>query len=68
MKRMTLLLLSLLLLPGIHLRSATESDAHMVVAADGSGDYTSLGEALKACIVLQDTATVIYIKNGTYRE
>jgi len=43
-------------------------DAHMVVAADGSGEYSSIGEALEACLVLQDTATVIYIKNGIYRE
>ncbi len=68
MKRITLLVLSFMLLPGFKLMSATEADAHMVVANDGSGDFTSIGEALEACLVLQDTATVIFIKNGTYRE
>jgi pectinesterase len=68
MKKITLLILSLLWLPGLDLWSVSETEAHMVVAADGSGDYTRIGDALKACIVLQDTSTVIYIKNGIYRE
>lgn len=54
---------------GANCRQTEQSTgSSLIVAADGSGDYSSIGEALEACLVLQDTVTVIFIKNGTYRE
>lgn len=40
----------------------------MVVAADGSGDYTSIQAALDAVPTGQSTRTLIYVKAGMYRE
>ena len=44
------------------------STNRVVVAADGSGDFKTIGEALEACRAFQDSETVIFIRNGTYRE
>lgn len=68
MKKVTLLFLALLLIPGFILMSASGVDAKIVVAADGSGDFTTIGEALDACPASEGSETLIYIKNGTYRE
>ncbi len=40
----------------------------LVVAADGSGEYTSLGQALKKVMGDSEDQVRIYIKNGTYHE
>ncbi len=43
----------------------------VIVAADGSGQYTSLQEAISAAPMKTDPAAprwVIFVKNGTYRE
>jgi len=43
----------------------------VTVAADGSGQYTSIQEAISAAPMKTDPATprwVIFVKNGTYRE
>jgi pectinesterase len=40
----------------------------MVVARDGSGDFYTIAEALEACRAFQEKETLIYIKNGKYRE
>ncbi|AGC69600.1 pectinesterase A [Thermoclostridium stercorarium subsp. stercorarium DSM 8532] len=42
----------------------------MIVAADGSGDYLSLGQALQALENMKDSGerVVIHIKKGIYRE
>lgn len=40
----------------------------LVVAQDGSGDYTTLTEALEACRPFMDYTTTIYIRKGVYRE
>lgn len=41
---------------------------HVTVAADGSGDYTSVMEAVHAAPDYSPTHYVIYIKRGIYRE
>lgn len=41
-------------------------DADIIVAKDGSGDYTSIQAAINAVPDNKDTRTVIYIKSGTY--
>ncbi|RTQ46561.1 pectin esterase [Hymenobacter gummosus] len=40
----------------------------LVVAADGSGDYRSVQEAVMAVRDFMQVEAVIFIKNGTYRE
>ena len=38
------------------------------VAKDGSGDFTSVQEAVDACKAFPDHRVTVYIKNGVYRE
>ena len=40
----------------------------IVVAQDGSGDFTSIQEALNSCKPFMTEEKVIFIKNGTYHE
>lgn len=40
----------------------------MIVALDGSGDFTSIQEAIYSCKAFPDVPITIRIKNGTYRE
>ncbi len=40
----------------------------MVVAADGSGDYTSIQAAIDACKSFPDKRITLYVKNGIYHE
>ncbi|MEJ5963787.1 pectinesterase family protein [Pedobacter immunditicola] len=42
--------------------------SHFTVAKDGSGDFTTLQEAINAVPDFRKTTTVIYIKNGIYKE
>ncbi|NDW08704.1 pectinesterase family protein [Dysgonomonas sp. 520] len=46
--------------------AANPYDADIVVAADGSGNYTKIQEAINAVPSNSDRRTVIYIKRGTY--
>jgi len=47
----------------------TYAAAEMVVAQDGSGDYSSLQEAINACPDYEHSHfTTIHVKAGTYRE
>jgi pectinesterase len=57
-------LLLLLLLAG----SAKAQKARLVVAADGSGDYATVQQALDAVPSGQTQTTTIFIKKGTYKE
>ncbi|GMH22014.1 hypothetical protein Nepgr_023857 [Nepenthes gracilis] len=41
---------------------------NVVVAADGSGDYKTIGEAIKAAPIKNTSRFVIYVKAGTYME
>jgi pectinesterase len=68
MKRTIFLLLGSMVFAGSFLVPAQAQDNRLVVAADGSGDYTTIGEALEACRAFQDSETVVFIRNGTYRE
>lgn len=52
-----------LLLP---LTVLADSGNKKVVALDGSGDYTSIQEAIDAVLPNQEQRTVLYIKNGLY--
>jgi len=64
----TILLLALLCSAPL-LRAAPQPD--VIVAPDGSGQYTSLQEAISAAPMKTDPATprwVIFVKAGTYRE
>ncbi|XP_043695093.1 pectinesterase-like [Telopea speciosissima] len=50
--------------------STTASQANIVVAADGSGNYKTISEALSASSKLRSGTSrfVIYVKSGTYKE
>ncbi|MFT3738114.1 MAG: pectinesterase family protein [Breznakibacter sp.] len=48
--------------------SGALAQTKVIVAADGTGDYTTLQEAIGHCKAFQPTETVIFIKNGIYRE
>lgn len=50
------------------LQKAGEVEANAVVAADGSGDYTTVGKAVAAAPVKSKTRWVIRIKKGRYVE
>lgn len=65
--RIFAILLSFVILPSVIL-SAQEGTNRIVVAADGSGDYTTIGEALRKVRGDFDEPVTIYIKNGVYRE
>lgn len=59
-----LLLLALALAP----LAAMAQKARLVVAADGSGDYPTVQQALDAVPSGQTQVTTIFIKKGTYKE
>ena len=40
----------------------------LTVAKDGSGDYSTLSDALEACRAFMDYTVTIYIKKGIYKE
>ena len=40
----------------------------LVVAQDGSGDYTTIQAAIDACRIFPDKPFSIFVKNGVYRE
>lgn len=61
------LLLAMLFLPVCAL-AAQDAANRVVVAADGSGDYYTVGEALRKVRGDLDTPFTIFIKNGVYRE
>jgi len=39
-----------------------------VVAKDGSGDFTTIQQAIDACKIYPDEAITIFVKNGLYKE
>ncbi|MGF7139436.1 pectinesterase family protein [Roseimarinus sediminis] len=62
-----LLFLLTLLVSGFSVAAQTgASDADMVVALDGSGDFVSLQEAINSAPSNSQRPTVIYIKRGLY--
>jgi len=47
---------------------AQSAEYDFVVAKDGSGDFTTVQSAINAVPDFRKKETVIYIKNGTYKE
>ena len=47
---------------------AAESPRHITVAGDGSGDFTTISEALRKVRGDMDYTVTVFIKNGLYRE
>lgn len=47
---------------------AFDGKADLIVAADGSGDYTTLSAAIAAVPNNSSSRTVVFIRNGTYYE
>ncbi|WP_159518290.1 pectinesterase family protein [Sunxiuqinia indica] len=47
---------------------AASYETEITVAQDGSGDYTSIQEAIDACKAFPDERVTVFIKNGTYNE
>lgn len=60
MNKLIIFITGLLLFAG----AATAKAAYYVVAADGSGNYTTVQAAIDACA--ENTRSYIFIKNGTY--
>ena len=58
------ILVLVLLCAGVHAQYKTG----YVVAKDGSGDFKTITETIKACKVFPDTRIVITLKPGVYRE
>ncbi|MGD9931591.1 MAG: pectinesterase family protein [Mangrovibacterium sp.] len=65
LKSFTLLGLFLLLFAGM---TAAQDRYEMVVAADGSGDFTTIQAAIDATKAFPDKRITINIRNGVYRE
>ncbi len=61
------LLLSLIIMPAA-IMAAEDAATRIVVASDASGDYATIGEALRKVRGDLDTPVTIFIKNGVYRE
>lgn len=59
-------LLTFLLLTSVSYAQLDKTD--FIVAKDGSGDFTTVQEAIYAVPDFRSNETVIYIKNGTYKE
>ncbi len=68
MRNRILTILSLLLLVPAFVATAAEAPTRIVVAADGSGDYATVAEAVRKVRGDMDDPVTIFIKNGVYRE
>lgn len=69
--KLKILSILLTLLPFYAAAAVEDSDRYtntIVVAADGSGDYATIGEALKKLRGDSEDAVRIYVKNGVYNE
>jgi len=58
--------LSVLILPSFRSHAGEAPD--FIVAADGTGDFVTIQEAIDAVPHLRKNRTTIFIKNGTYKE
>lgn len=61
------MLFSIALIALVHPMQA-QVDSEMTVAQDGSGDFTSIQEAINATKAFPDKPIVIHIKKGVYKE
>jgi pectin methylesterase-like acyl-CoA thioesterase len=50
------------------IKQMNELESKITVAKDGSGDYTTVQEAIDAVPVNNTIPTMIYVKNGVYKE
>ncbi|MBN1143334.1 MAG: hypothetical protein JXA72_02885 [Bacteroidales bacterium] len=57
-----------ILLAGMQIATAKQQHADLVVAADGSGNFRSLTEALQSLPMYNYQRYVVYVKNGVYNE
>ena len=65
--------LALLLLPALsvsetHAASPYDNPDTIVVAHDGTGEFSTVGEAIEVCRAFMDYHKVIFVKRGTYKE
>lgn len=67
MPRFLFILFSLLITSQLIAQKATHPSS-LVVAKDGSGDYTTIQEAVNAFRDLSQVKVTVYIKNGIYKE
>ncbi|MEQ9035186.1 pectinesterase family protein [Gracilimonas sp.] len=58
----------ILLIPTLLMGFQAVDKYDFVVAKDGSGDFTSVQDAIDAVPVFRDNETVIYIRKGVYKE
>jgi len=65
-KNYTIILLLIFTL--IEVNAQTDVQYKMVVAKDGSGDYSTVQSAIDAAKAFPDKRVVIFIKNGIYKE
>lgn len=61
-------LMFMLLIPALLPGFQTTGEYDFVVAKDSSGDFTTVQDAIDAVPVFRDYETVIYIRNGVYKE
>ena len=66
MKKLVLIFLSIFFVAVSNIYS--NDKPLIVVAADGSGDYKTITEAINALPMFNYERTVIYVKNGVYKE
>jgi pectinesterase len=48
--------------------ASAQYETKITVAQDGSGDFTTIQEAIDACKAFPDERVTVFIKNGTYHE
>ena len=66
--RLRISLLAMIMALVVGSASAAEYKREITVAADGSGDFTTLTEAMEAIRAFMDYKVTVNIKNGVYRE
>src|SRR3989304_2292658 len=58
----------LLLILVIYINATVDYKTYIVVAKDGSGDFTAIQEAVTSCKSFPDKRITIFVKNGIYKE
>ncbi|HEX7583423.1 MAG TPA: pectinesterase family protein [Prolixibacteraceae bacterium] len=68
MNSLKLIVFTVLAFLMVSLRMFAQDKFEMIVAQDGSGDFTSVQKAIDACKAFPDNRITIFVKNGTYKE
>lgn len=63
-----LLLLFFAIAPALQAQKGEVDTPHFIVAADGSGNFTAVQQAVNAVPDFRNQETIIFIKNGVYKE